>query len=95
MAHANRNAWLMLLAAWGVPASLLCDFSWESTIGVDRFFAPPHVATYLAVALAAAGAFAELLRATRARGAGTSASSTIRARSGASGTRFATGRAAA
>jgi hypothetical protein len=60
----------MLLGAWGVPVSLLCDFSWEATIGVDRFFAPAHVATYLAVALAAAGAFAELRETTRERGAG-------------------------
>ncbi len=70
MAHANRNAWWMLLGAAAVPASLLWDFSWESTVGVDRFFAPPHVATYLAVALAAAGAFAELVETTRARAAG-------------------------
>jgi hypothetical protein len=70
MAQANRNAWLLLLGAWGVPASLLWDYSWEATIGVDRFFAPPHVATDLAVALSAAAAFALLLRATRARSAG-------------------------
>ena len=70
MARANRNAWLMLLAAAGVPASLLWDFGWENTIGVDRFFAAPHVATYLSVALAAAGAFALLAETTRGRGAG-------------------------
>lgn len=70
MAHADRNAWLMLLGSWGVPASLYGDYSWESTIGVDRFFAPPHVATDLALALAAAAALALLLGATRARAAG-------------------------
>ncbi len=61
------SAWLMLLGTLGVPASLLWDFSFESTIGIDLFFSPPHVATYLAVALAGAGAFGELARATRAR----------------------------
>ena len=48
--RAARAAWLMLLGAAGVPATLLWDFSWESTIGVERFFAPPHSATYLAIA---------------------------------------------
>ncbi|MEX2208818.1 MAG: hypothetical protein WEF50_21590 [Myxococcota bacterium] len=70
MAHANRNAWLLLLGSWGVPASLYWDYSWESTIGVDRFFAPPHVATDLAVAFAATVALALLLKTTRARAAG-------------------------
>ena len=42
----------LLLAAAGIPASLLWDFSWESTVGIDLAWAPPHVATYLAVALA-------------------------------------------
>ncbi len=44
--------WLLLLAASGVPLSLLWDYSWECTIGIDRFWAPAHTATYLAVALA-------------------------------------------
>ncbi len=67
MTAADRSAKLMLLGAAGVPASLLWDFSWESTIGVDRFFAPPHVATYAAVWLAACGALALLVDRERAR----------------------------
>lgn len=41
-------AWLAL-AATLIPVSLIWDFSWESTIGVDRFWSPPHVATHLGV----------------------------------------------
>jgi len=59
-------AWLMLLGALAVPVTLLWDFAWESTIGVELFFAPPHSATDLAVALACAGALAALVHATRA-----------------------------
>ena len=47
---------LLLIASLAVPLTLLWDFSWESTIGVDRFFGPPHAANYLAVALAGAAA---------------------------------------
>lgn len=47
---------LLLLAAAGLPLSLLWDFSWESTIGIDLVGSPPHLATYLAVALAAGAA---------------------------------------
>ncbi len=36
--------------------SLLWDYSWESTVGIDLAWSPPHVATFLAVALAAASA---------------------------------------
>ena len=46
-----RAVWLLLLAAVGIPASLLWDFSWESTVGIDLAWAPAHVATYLAVLL--------------------------------------------
>jgi hypothetical protein len=55
---------LLLLGALGVPLSLFWDFAWESTIGVDAFFGPPHAANYLAVALAA-GAAAALVRSAR------------------------------
>ncbi len=48
--------WGSLLAAAGIPLSLLWDFSWESTVGIDRVWAAPHVANYLAIALA--GVFA-------------------------------------
>ena len=44
-------SWLLLLAAAGIPASLLWDFSWESTVGIDLAWAPAHVATYLSVLL--------------------------------------------
>ena len=52
----------LLLAAAGIPASLLADFSWESTVGIDRAWSPAHVATYLAVALAGALALRALTR---------------------------------
>ena len=47
---------VLLVAAIAVPLTLFWDFSWESTIGVDAFFGPPHAANYAAVALAAAAA---------------------------------------
>ena len=49
-----RAVWLLLLAAVGIPASLLWDFSWESTVGIDLAWAPAHVATYLAVVIGGA-----------------------------------------
>jgi hypothetical protein len=51
---------ILVLAAAAVPASLAWDFSWESTIGIDRVWAPPHVATYLMMALAALASLALL-----------------------------------
>ena len=48
--------WLLRAAVFALPVSLLWDFSWESTVGVDRFFSPPHVLTFAAMALAMAGA---------------------------------------
>jgi len=56
----------LLLGAIAVPLTLLWDFSWESTIGVDRFFGPPHAANYLAVALAGGAALRMAVDATRA-----------------------------
>src|SRR5712692_8035116 len=44
--------WLLWFAAAGIPVSLLWDFSWESTVGIDRVWSAAHTATYLAVALA-------------------------------------------
>ena len=41
----------MLVAAAGIPLSLLWDFSWESTVGIDLFWSPPHTMTYVSVAL--------------------------------------------
>ncbi len=52
------GSWLLFVAAALVPVSLLWDFSWESTVGVDLFWSPPHTLTYAAMALAAAGAVA-------------------------------------
>jgi hypothetical protein len=46
------------VAALGIPASLLWDFSWECTVGIDLPWAAPHLATYAAVALAGVVAFA-------------------------------------
>lgn len=37
------------IAATLIPVSLIWDFSWESTIGVDRFWSPPHLATHIGV----------------------------------------------
>lgn len=48
----RRAAGLLLLAAAGIPLSLLWDFSWEGTVGIDRVWAAPHTANYLAIALA-------------------------------------------
>jgi hypothetical protein len=48
--HGLRAAYGCMMAAAGIPISLLCDFSWESTVGIDRFWGLPHVMTYLAVA---------------------------------------------
>src|SRR5260221_7972327 len=51
-AFSRLGAWLLWFAAAGIPVSLLWDFSWESTVGIDRVWSAAHTATYLAVALA-------------------------------------------
>jgi len=51
-AFSRLGAWPLLFAAAGIPVSLLWDFSWESTVGIDRVWSAAHTATYLAVALA-------------------------------------------
>src|SRR2546425_412611 len=43
------DLWWAVFAATLIPASLIWDFSWESTIGVDRFWSPPHLATHVGV----------------------------------------------
>jgi len=48
---------LLLFSAIGIPASLIWDFSWESTIGVDLVWAPPHLATYAAILVGCIAAF--------------------------------------
>src|SRR5262245_59657573 len=54
--YRRKGLWLMLLGAAGIPLSLIWDYSWECTIGVDLFWGPPHTATYLSVILAGLGA---------------------------------------
>src|SRR4051812_25966889 len=65
---ARAAAVMLLLAAAGVPLSLLWDFSWESTIGIDRVSALPHTATYAAVALAGLAGLMIAFRTTRDAG---------------------------
>ena len=55
-ANAQRRAfvrsidlWWVTFAATLIPVSLIWDFSWESTIGIDRFWSPPHLATHIGV----------------------------------------------
>ena len=65
MVSANcAPAWLMLVGALGVALSLLWDLSWEPSVGIDRVWGLPHVATYLAIALAGCGALALIVRGT-------------------------------
>jgi hypothetical protein len=59
------RAVLLLLGAIAVPLTLLWDYSWESTIGIDRPWNPPHTANYLAVLLAALGALRVVAQVTR------------------------------
>lgn len=44
--------WLLLGAVAGIPLSLIWDFSWEATVGVDEFWAPAHTLGFVAVGLA-------------------------------------------
>jgi hypothetical protein len=60
----------MLLGAALVPVSLLWDYAFESTVGVDLFWSAPHVANDLSIALAAGGAGLAAARATRAQAPG-------------------------
>jgi len=50
------------ISATLIPVSLIWDFSWESSIGVDRFWSPPHLATYVGVWLNGLLAFGLLFR---------------------------------
>jgi len=59
------RAVLLLLGAFAVPLTLIWDFAWESTIGVDSFFGPPHAANYAAVLLACGAALQMARNATR------------------------------
>src|SRR5690348_14343628 len=48
-ALASAELWFSAISATLIPLSLIWDFSWESSIGVDRFWSPPHLATYIGV----------------------------------------------
>ena len=63
-------SWVLVLGAAGLPLTLLWDFSWESTIGIDLVWSPPHVANYLAVALAGGAALGLLFLRKNADGSG-------------------------
>jgi hypothetical protein len=52
--------YLAIVGAAGVPLSLLWDYSWECTIGVDLFWSPPHLAIYASVLLGLAGALYDI-----------------------------------
>jgi hypothetical protein len=63
--------WLLVVAAAGLCVSLIWDFSWESTVGIDLVWAPAHTLTYFAVALAgltSLGLVASTSRGTRSSG---------------------------
>jgi hypothetical protein len=45
--------WPLVAAAGAIPWSLLWDFSWECTVGIDLPLGAPHLAMYAAVGLAA------------------------------------------
>ena len=57
----------LLAASTALLASLFWDFSWESTVGIDLVWSPPHSAAYSAVALAGAISLASVFRMTRSR----------------------------
>ena len=41
--------WWGAIAATLIPVSLIWDYSWESSIGIDRFWSPPHLATHVGI----------------------------------------------
>jgi uncharacterized integral membrane protein len=47
------DLWWVTIATTVIPLSLIWDFSWESTIGVDRLWSPPHLATNIGIWLSA------------------------------------------
>ncbi len=67
-ARTARGSVCFLLAALAIPVSLLWDFSWESTVGIDQFWSPPHSLTYLAMATIGVGAGWLMFKGTRATG---------------------------
>jgi hypothetical protein len=63
--------WLLLLASAWIPLSLVWDFSWESTVGVDPVWTLPHTVNYLAIAIAGLTALGLLVVTTRREGPST------------------------
>jgi len=55
---ANVYTRALLAAAAGLVFSLLWDFSWELTVGLDLVWSRPHIAIYLAVAIAGGSSLA-------------------------------------
>src|SRR5258708_1197737 len=45
----SADLWWAAFAATLIPIGLLWDFSWESSIGADRFWSPPHLAVHVGV----------------------------------------------
>ena len=72
---------LATLAVTLLPLSLLWDYSWESTVGVDQTWAPPHLATHIAVWLLGLIGLKQLIATTR-EGAGGVSIGKLRAPSG-------------
>ena len=56
---------LLLLSAAGISISLVWDFSWESTVGVDLVWSLPHAANYFSVLLAGVTALGLVIATTR------------------------------
>jgi hypothetical protein len=53
---------IILLAGVGVPLSLIADFAWESTIGIDPVWSLPHVANYVTITLGGLAALGLVIR---------------------------------
>ena len=45
----SSDLWWAAVAATLIPAGLIWDFSWEATIGVDRFWSPPHLTIHIGI----------------------------------------------
>lgn len=58
----SREYWFLLPGAVCIPLSLVWDFSWESSVGLEQTWAPPHLATYLGLALSGLAALWVLWR---------------------------------
>ena len=72
-AFSRSAVWLLLLSAAGISISLVWDFSWESTVGVDLAWSLPHTANYLSVMLGGLTALGLVIATTRTPAARTGA----------------------